>query len=218
MRERVLDEARNDVQSLRHELASLEALQRAALGSGSTLLEAHDWIEAQGLSQAESVWVRCCRWCPAGSRRWKRCSVIICRRSTSTALDYQAGAGRIRRWRGDAHGSHRGGSDERRPAKPGVADPQPQPAPRIVLQGIYAAESVGVAMAETGRLEPGESIITRQGVWVGPDWIRRYAVAEEEAGIIQRAQELDTLNLRVEEAEKTLGRTAGSRLAEGRTP
>ncbi|MFV1981494.1 MAG: chromosome segregation protein SMC, partial [Rhodothermia bacterium] len=38
---------------------------------------------------------------------------------------------------------------------------------------------------------------------------------EDEAGIIQRAQELDTLNLRVEEAEKTLAELQGHR-AEGR--
>ena len=85
-----------------------------------------------------------------------------------------------------------------------------------VLQGIYAAESIGVAMANRATLGPGESIITRQGVWVGPDWIRRYLIADEEAGIIQRAQELETLNLRVEEAEQTLAEMT-AHLAEGKS-
>ncbi len=51
----------------------------------------------------------------------------------------------------------------------------------------------------------GESIITREGFWVGPDWIRVLHGNFETSGIIERGQEIETLNVRVEEAERTLG-------------
>ena len=52
-RERTLEAARSQVQELRHQLASLQAAQDAALGQD--VQEAESWIEAQGLSQAQRV-------------------------------------------------------------------------------------------------------------------------------------------------------------------
>jgi chromosome segregation protein len=53
IREQVLEEARGDVQVLRHELASLEAVQRAALGR--TEGAADDWLRSQRLTDAPRV-------------------------------------------------------------------------------------------------------------------------------------------------------------------
>ena len=53
VRERALEEARGKVQELRHQLASLQAAQDAALGQD--VQEAEAWIESQGLSQAQRV-------------------------------------------------------------------------------------------------------------------------------------------------------------------
>ncbi len=53
IREQVLEEARSDVQHLRHELASLEAVQRAALGR--TEGAADDWLRTQKLTDAPRV-------------------------------------------------------------------------------------------------------------------------------------------------------------------
>ena len=53
IREQVLEEARSDVQVLRHELASLEAVQRAALGR--TEGAADDWLRTQQLTDAPRI-------------------------------------------------------------------------------------------------------------------------------------------------------------------
>ena len=74
-----------------------------------------------------------------------------------------------------------------------------------LLHGIYAAESTAVALASRGQLRPGQSIITREGFWVGRDWVRVLHDHDHEAGIIERGQQLETLTVRVEEAERTLG-------------
>lgn len=213
IRERTLDEARNDVHDLRHELASLEALQRAALGREAR--EAHDWIEAQGLEQAE--------------RLGEVLSVVPgWEQAVETVLGENLQAIRISRV--DDYAAAIDAFEEgdvtlmEASIDVNMSGDLPSLASLIrshdlhlgsVLQGIYAAESVPVALANRSWLNPGESIITRQGVWVGADWIRRYAIADEQAGIIQRAQELETLNLRVEEAEQTLSTLMGQ-LQEGR--
>jgi chromosome segregation protein len=213
MRERVLEEARNDVHTLRHELASLEALQRAALGREAR--EAHDWIEAQGLSGAE--------------RLGEVLSVVPgWEQAVETVLGPHLQAIHVERLDQFelALGAFDDGGVTLMEASMDVRmnGDLPSLASLIrshdlklgsVLQGIYAAESVTVALEKRRDLQPGESIITRQGVWVGPDWIRRYALHDEEAGIIQRAQELETLNLRVEESEQTLA-DLQRQLAEGR--
>jgi chromosome segregation protein len=84
-----------------------------------------------------------------------------------------------------------------------------------LLHGVYAAETADVAFAERARLNPGESIITRQGIWMGPDWLRVLGNADDDAGIIARAQEIETLGMEVEEAERNLGELQG-RVAESR--
>jgi chromosome segregation protein len=213
IRERVLEEARNDVHTLRHDLASLEALQRAALGREAR--EAHDWIEQQGLGDAErlgEVLSVVPGWEPA----------------VEAVLGEHLQAVRVARVEdyGAALGAFEGGGVTLMEAAMDVrmGGTLPSLASLIrshdlklgsVLQGIYAAESVDVALANRSSLSQGESVITRQGLWVGPDWIRRYAVADDDAGIIQRAQELETLNLRVEEAEQTLA-SLQQQLVEGR--
>jgi len=204
VRERVLEEARGEVQSLRHELASLEALQRAALGRAEP--EAHEWVEAQGL---------------AGAQRLGEVLSVVpgWERAVETVLGDYLQAIRVERLEDyqDSLGSFAGGSVILTEARidtdmsgdlPSLSSLVRTGALKLgsLLQGIYAAESAAVAVAHRDALAPGESIITRQGVWVGPDWMRRVPDSEDEtgSGIIRRAQELETLNLRVEEAESNL--------------
>ncbi len=204
IRERTLEEARGEVQGLRHELASLEALQRAALGRAETA--SHAWIEAQGLDAAE--------------RLGEALSVVPgWEQAVETVLGDHLQAIRVERL--DDYAASFGEAMTggviltEASVEPVTSGDLPSLAALVrsqdlklgaLLHGIYAAESVDVAFANRAALRPGESIITRQGVWLGPDWMRRVPDSSDEtgAGIIQRAQELDTLSLRVEEAEKTL--------------
>jgi chromosome segregation protein len=205
IREQNLEAARTDVQSLRHDLASLEALQRAALGRAEP--EAYDWVDAQGLTGAE--------------RLGEALSVVPgWEHAVEAVLGDHLQAIRVDqldRYQ-DSLGTLTGGGvilTEASVEPTQTAGDLPALASLVrsrelklgaLLHGIYAAESVTVALANRSGLSAGESIVTRDGVWVGADWVRRVAQDDEAtgAGIIQRAQELETLNLRVEEAEKTL--------------
>ena len=211
--ERVLDDARGDVQTLRHELASLEAVQQAALGRDER--QAHDWLGEHGLGDARRLGELL-----AVAPGWER--------AVETVLgDYLQAipVARIDDYEAALAGLSEGGvtlvegrvEAEYAGELPSLASLVRSQDLKLgsVLHGVYAAETADVAFAERRRLAPQESIITRQGIWVGPDWVRVLGRADEEAGIIERAQQIDTLSLRVEEAERHLGDLQG-RVARGR--
>ena len=67
-----------------------------------------------------------------------------------------------------------------------------------LLTGVRAAEDLNEAMVQRASLAPHESIITRDGVWLGPNWLRVTRLTDQHGGVIQRQQELETLSTRLE--------------------
>ena len=206
MRERVLEDARSEVQTLRHDLASLQAVQEAALGREER--EAQDWIEAQGLGSSD--------------RLGEALSVVPgWEHAVETVLGDYLQAIRVDRledYRGAFENLAHGVTLLEARIEGEVFGELPSLASLVssrglklgsVLHGVYAAESMEVALAKRDSLGAGESVITRQGFWVGSDWVRMLSGVDCEAGIIQRAQEIETLDLRVEEAERTLAELQG---------
>ncbi len=74
------------------------------------------------------------------------------------------------------------------------------------MHGVFAAESSEVAFDYRDRLDPGESVITRDGVWLGPDWLRVVPHKDDGAGIIERKQILENLNHRLEQSSLEVGK------------
>ncbi len=213
MRERVLEEARTEVQDLRHRFASLQAVQQAALGRDER--EAGDWIAEQGLADAARLGESL-----AVVPGWERAVEAV-------LGDYLQGicVDDLERF-GPALGTVGGAGVTLLEARvesftdgalPALASLIRADELRLgsLLSGVFAAESVDVALLERARLRADESIITREGVWMGPDWLRVLPSEDEAAGIIARTQELESLNLGVEEAERTLAELQGQ-LQEGR--
>ena len=218
VRERVLDDARNEVQGLRHELASLQAVQDAALGQN--VVEAHAWIAQNDLDNATRLgetlsvvpgWERALEAVlgrfiqalqvgnldelansladlPDGDLALVESSSALQPMESNQALGLPS-LGSLVRSDGISAGS--------------------------LLHGVFAAESAQVALTKRSQLKVGQSIITREGFWVGADWVRVLHDHDQEAGIIGRGQALETLNLRVEEAERALGELQ-SHVQEGR--
>ena len=48
--------------------------------------------------------------------------------------------------------------------------------------------------AERGRLGPGESVVTRDGIWLGPDWLRLSRDADPHTGVIEREESLRAIH------------------------
>ena len=70
-----------------------------------------------------------------------------------------------------------------------------------LLAGVRAADDLTQAMGMRASLEPHESIITRDGIWIGQNWLRVARSASQEGGVIQRREELEALNAQVEEQQ-----------------
>ncbi len=78
-----------------------------------------------------------------------------------------------------------------------------------LLEGVIAVDSLADAIARRRTLQPGQSVITRGGIWLGRQWLR---VARSEAGhggVIAREQELRRLQSEVAEREGEIAELDG---------
>jgi chromosome segregation protein len=69
------------------------------------------------------------------------------------------------------------------------------------LATVLTADSFAAALRERGTLGVGQSRITRDGEWVGRDWLRVSRASEQRGGVIEREQRLKSLRVAVSGAE-----------------
>ena len=197
-----LDQARSQVQRLRHQMAHLQAAQQLALGRSDAGLKA--WLEQQGLSSAQRLGESL-----SVAPGWEHAVEMVLGDFVQAIKveelgEYadQVGAladGRMALVEGKSEAEASGDL-------PSLASLVRRSGFKLgaLLYGVFAAESEEVAWAQRDQLKAGESIITRSGLWLGQDWLRHLAKIDLEAGVIERAQELETLEGRVLEAEQGL--------------
>ncbi|MGD9108387.1 MAG: chromosome segregation protein SMC [Gammaproteobacteria bacterium] len=71
-----------------------------------------------------------------------------------------------------------------------------------LLQGIYVAGSLAEVLKFRKQLLPHESLITKDGVWVGQNWLRIARIDQSKPGVIGREKELTKLAAEIEQAER----------------
>ncbi|PZN32990.1 MAG: chromosome segregation protein SMC, partial [Proteobacteria bacterium] len=71
-----------------------------------------------------------------------------------------------------------------------------------MLSGIIAVDNLAEALARRPTLLSGESVITRDGIWIGRDWLRVSRDKDVHAGVISREQEMRELREAVAAAEQ----------------
>lgn len=62
-----------------------------------------------------------------------------------------------------------------------------------LLGGVYCAENMQQARQYSGQLQDHESIVTPEGDWLGPGWLRIVRATDSKTGILQREKQLRTL-------------------------
>jgi len=185
-----LDEGRNALQTLRGTLASLDALQQAALGrDGGQLIE---WLQGQGLADrprlAEKLsvqpgWERAVETVLGG---YLEAVCVDGLDEVSSALDQltQGAASFIEL---NATTSRPSGADM-------LADKvEGGPGAVALVEGVHAVDDLGAALSMRSRLGSGESVITRDGIWLGPSWLRVNRAEDPHAGVLAREQEIREL-------------------------
>ena len=209
MREQTLEDARNEVQSLRHELATLQARQDAALGQ--KVREAEEWIDQHGLANSARLGEALAvvpGWEPAVEavlgQFLSALRVDQIDNFAAALADLPDGDVALIEGQTVTAQEHLGHGQVDLPTLQSLIRSDDASLGSL-LHGVFAADNVDLALSKRSLLNPGQSIITREGFWVGPDWVRVVHNHDEQAGIIERAQDIETLSVRVEEAERTLG-------------
>ncbi|MBM7334795.1 chromosome segregation protein SMC [Alloalcanivorax marinus] len=191
-RGRELDEARDRLQADKNRHTSLEALQKAAMGDDGAV---SDWLERHALDQRPRLADRL-----QVAEGWEKAvEAVLGDALQAVAID---GLERVGDWLDDlTHGRVtlvQAGADA------GAADGSLLRAqvrgevPEGLLAGVHAAEDLPAALALRARLGPGESVVTRDGIWLGADWLKVVREQDQEAGILERRRELEALEGRID--------------------
>lgn len=68
-----------------------------------------------------------------------------------------------------------------------------------ILSGIYVAESLVEALSLANTLNENESVVTRDGIWLGHNWLSVMHKTDAAGGILQRERELTQLKQKISE-------------------
>ncbi|MDU9407580.1 chromosome segregation protein SMC [Pseudomonas sp. zfem001] len=189
-------QAQGELQRLNGRLASLEALQQAALDPGQG---AGEWLREQNLLQrprlaeglrVESGWELAVETVLGADLQ----AVLL---DDFAGLDFSAlEQGELRLASPASGGVRRAGSLLDKIESSHDLSPW--------LAGVRPVESLEQALAARAQLVDGESLISRDGYWVGRHFLRVRRAAEADSGVLARGQELERLQLEREEREAAL--------------
>ncbi len=187
-----LNEARTELQGLRGRLASLEALQHAALGQEKSA--AHEWLERLGLNK---------------SRRLGE--VLNVDAGWETAVETVL-SGLLEGVLVDAPHAHLrelAASTQADIALVATAQGASVPAATLaahvrgpaaalrILACVYTAESADAAALRSHSLAAHESVITRDGEWLGAGYARVLRRGGAQAGVLAREKEIHALQEKI---------------------
>jgi chromosome segregation protein len=175
---------------------STEALQQAALGKVSGKVT--QWLQAQSLDLeprlAQQLRVE---------RGWERAvETVLGSYLEAVCVD---GLDRIANLLGSFDGGHLAvvalGEDAGAQGPPDAASLQAKVQGAAVLgsllSSVFTATTLPEALGRRRQLTAGQSVVTRDGVWLGPDWLRLSRDRDPHAGVIEREESLRDIRLRV---------------------
>ncbi len=205
------DAARSQLQQMRGRHASLEALQQAARDDGSR--ELGQWLEQNNLHQRprllENLQVDNA-WQVAVETVLGDYLQAVCVDNCGTLGDMLGSLEQGKLLLVDNNGQPTTAAADALAAKVSGSS-----AASDLLAGVYAADDLASAMSRRASLAEGESVITRDGIWLGRNWLRVARLGDSAGGVIARQQELEELTAQLEQAEADAARLEET-LAESR--
>jgi len=195
--QRELHEAQNRQQDLRGRLASLQALQQAALGQGEGVV--NQWLEAQGLAEAP----RLAKQLDVDSGWERAVETVLGHYLEAVCVD---GIDELADVLGDLGQGSLSVIDTGTSMAAAAGDAtllvnRVRSAVSVegLLAGVHAAESLQEALRLRARLAPYESVVTRDGIWIGRNWLRIARDQDEGVGILEREKEINQLESKLKE-------------------
>ncbi len=193
-----LDEFRGKLHNLQGRLSSLEALQQAALGKADN--KVMQWLSDNNLQDAPRLVQKLeveAGWETAVETVMGLNLEAVCIDDFNSVTDLMSSldAGSIAFFDTKAGQSQSVATQSATPLSQFVRAPWSLDA---LMPGVYAATSLNEAMSLRPQLKDYESVITRDGVWLGSSWARLIKAQDEKSGVISREQEIKTLTADIE--------------------
>ncbi len=191
-----LDEARIRLQRLEGRKASLEALQQAALGQQEN--DVIEWVDNQSLKDnprlAQGIKVK------QGYEKAAETVLgfyleAICVDELQAYATKLEGLDQGKLALFNTQNQH---SQSQSNADSLLSKIESQWSLDSILSGIYVADNVEQALQKMDGLQSHESIITRDGVWLGSGWLRVNAGNPEKSGVLVREQELKDIETEIQ--------------------
>ncbi|MCW9057595.1 MAG: chromosome segregation protein SMC [Gammaproteobacteria bacterium] len=199
-----LNEARGRQQDLRGRLASLEALQQAALGQGSGAV--NQWLESRGLGQAPRLAQQL-----EVEAGWERAVETVLGDSLqAVCVD---GVDPVAEWLDSLEQGTLTLVDTRASGTTATAAGELVPLSSKVkaawsldslLGDVFVADSLGRALALRGQLQARQSIVTPEGIWLSAGWLRVARDEDQQAGVLAREKEIGVSRAALAEAEEAI--------------
>ncbi|MCG8428779.1 MAG: chromosome segregation protein SMC, partial [Chromatiales bacterium] len=186
-----LNQARERLQTARGRHASLEALQQAALGKQEDSIT--EWLDNQGLAsaarlaekiQVESDWQQAVETVLGFHLQAICVDGVEGLAGTLESLE----AGSISLLDTTAFQPPTDTGSDTLLSK--ITAPWPMTG---LLAGVKVADDLSQALQMRSSLQPGESLITRDGIWVGINWIRLNRESDGTSGVLGREGEIRQL-------------------------
>lgn len=210
-----LDQLRSQLQKMRGRHASLEALQQAALGEKNKAVT--QWLANNDLSNkprlAESV-VVADGWDKALETVLGNALQAVCvegQLDSATNLLANLTQGELVLFDPQAKASASNFTKAELLSQKVAADWDAAG----LLAGIYIAEDLSAAVTLRHQLTANESVITRDGIWLSPHWVRVTRDTDASSGVIARRQELEELTSAITQTEEQ-AESLNTRLEDGR--
>jgi len=173
---------------------STEALQQAALGKVSGKVT--QWLKAQSLDHQPRVAQQL-----RVDRGWERAvETVLGSYLEAVCVDGLDGVAEVL---GSFEGGHlamvtiNGEAKELPDAASLQAKVQGAAVLGSVLSSVFTADTLGEALGRRRRLTAGQSVVTRDGVWLGPDWLRLSRDQDPHTGVIEREESLRDISAQV---------------------
>lgn len=200
-----LAEANAQKQTLRGRIASLEALQRAALGRDRDA--AREWLQKVGLADGERLGARL-----KVNDGWDRAVETVLAGMLEAVLvdDPVTHAGEL----ADIAKTDItlvGGNEvfDQDAAGTLAAEVSGPSAARALLARVRTAASLDEARAIAPTLAPAHTVITRDGVWLGPGFARVRRAEGGQVGVLARERELHEATAELAATEKRIAELQG---------
>ena len=207
-----LDQAKSEQQTLKGRHASLEALQQAAMGESDLV----DWLAQNQLDSKPRLAQQI-----SAQAGWEKAvetvlgdylqAVCISGLDAVTAVVSGLEKGVI---------SFLDTSTQPSPTSHSGLTPladklDGEAAATNMVANVYVADDLPQALSLRGQLNAGESLITKDGIWIGSNWMRVARDTAQEDSVLKRQKSLEETTAHLEEVEAKVD-TLTEQLTEGR--